>query len=204
MDSDHSAESQELPLIEIIRDPEVAATVLKPPRPLILSALREPDSASGLAVRLGQPRQRLSHHVRALEDSGLVRLVKERRRRGCTERVMQATARRYLLSPELLGELGDVEAAELSRLGHFGWLPLAAVAGQTLRDLSVLRHHLDSEVPALTVAAHIRFRSPAALADFVAELTDTVEHLLAKYHDEDVTTRGHRFFLGAYPSVPAD
>ncbi len=89
MDPDHL---EELPLLEIVRDPDVAVVVLKPPRPEILSALREPDSASGLAVRLGQPRQRLSHHVRALEGAGLVRLVEERRRRGCTERMMQATA----------------------------------------------------------------------------------------------------------------
>ena len=97
---------------------------MKPPRPEILSALREPDSASGLAVRLGQPRQRLSH-------------------------------------------LGD-------------------------------------GVPALAVPAHVRFSSPAAFNDFVGELTEAVERLLAKYHDESAAERGHRFFLGAYPAVPAD
>ncbi len=48
----------DLPLIEIIRDPETATAVLKPPRPAILAALREPDSASGLALRLGLARQR--------------------------------------------------------------------------------------------------------------------------------------------------
>ena len=114
---------------------------------------------------------------------------------------MQATARRYLLSPEILGTLGDVEAVEISRLGNFGWLPLAATAGRTLRDLSCLQHRLGDAVPALTVPGFIRFSSPEDFNAFVQELTETVERLLAKYHADGATTHGHRFFLGAYPAV---
>lgn len=47
--------------VEIIRDPEKAVVALKPPRPAMLAALRQPDSASGLARRLELPRQRINH-----------------------------------------------------------------------------------------------------------------------------------------------
>ncbi len=49
-----------LPPVEIIRDPEIVAALLKPPRLALLAALREPDSATGLARRLESPRQGLN------------------------------------------------------------------------------------------------------------------------------------------------
>ncbi len=63
---------------ELIRDPDAAATLLKPPRPALLAALRQPDSASGLARRLGMPRQRVNHHLHELElTEQLQRLVRK-------------------------------------------------------------------------------------------------------------------------------
>ena len=37
-----------------------------------MRALDQPDSAAGLARRLGVPRQKLNYHLRLLEDDGLV------------------------------------------------------------------------------------------------------------------------------------
>ncbi len=119
--------------------------------------LREPASASGLTRRLGLPRQRLNHHIRELEAVALVRLVEQRRRRGCVERVMQATAQRYILSPEILGELGDIGPEDVLSLGRFGWPPLMAIAGQTIQSLAILRDHVGDEVPALMLPAQVRF-----------------------------------------------
>jgi hypothetical protein len=81
----------------------------------------------------------LSHHIRELENVGVVRLVERRRRRGCVELVVQATARRYLLSPDLLGETDPQEPEDLLRLGRLGWLPLAAIAGQAISETPHLR-----------------------------------------------------------------
>ena len=198
---DSDREPAELPVVEIIRDAGAAGAALKPPRPAILAALREPASASALAQRLGLPRQLLNHHIRELEAVGLVRLVEQRRRRGCVERVVQATAQRYLLSPDLLGEPGTPEPEDLLRLGHLGWLPLAAVAAQAIRDLETLRLHLGDEVPALTLPAQVRFSSPTAFHDFVRELSEEMARLVAKYHDETAASGRHWFFLGAYPEV---
>ena len=203
MDPDRQVEPAELLPIEIIRNPEAATAILKPPRPAILAALREPASASGLTQPLRITRQRLNHHIRELEAVGLVRLVEQRRRRGCVERVMQATARRYVFSPEILGEVGNIEPEDVLGLGRFGWPPLVAIAGQTIRNLAILRDHVGDEVPALMLPAQVRFSSPEAFNDFVQELSDEIGHLLAKYHDETASTGSHVFFLGAYPGIQA-
>ncbi len=203
MEPDRPTQTAELPLVEIIRHPETATVVLRPPRPAILATLREPGSASTVASSLGLPRQRLPYHIRELERVGLLKLVENRRRRGCVERVMQATARHYLVSPEILGELGSVHPADILRLGTFGWAPLMAAASRAILDLAVLREGLGDQVPALMLPAQVRFSAPTAFNDFVAELTAELTRLCAKYHDETASTADHRFFVAAYPQVPS-
>src|SRR5215471_1663063 len=92
--------------VEVLDAAETAAAVLDPARLRILTALRDPDSSAGVARSLGLPRQRVGHHVRALEAAGLLTCVGERRKRNCVERLLQATARSYVLAPQLLGQLG--------------------------------------------------------------------------------------------------
>jgi len=114
---------------------------------------------------------------------------------------VQATARRYLLSPDLFGEPGPQEPEDLLRLGHLGWLPLAVIAGQAIRDLAVLRDHLGEDVPALTLPARLRLASSTAFRDFVREISEEMARLVAKYHDESASTGRHWFVLAAYPEV---
>jgi DNA-binding transcriptional ArsR family regulator len=91
--------------LHVVDRPATAATLLDPTRLEILRALDQPDSAAGLARRLGLPRQKLNYHLRLLEGDGLVELVEERKKRNCTERVLRAVARSYLISPAALGSL---------------------------------------------------------------------------------------------------
>jgi DNA-binding transcriptional ArsR family regulator len=92
--------------VSYIRAADQAATLLKPLRRLVLEHLDAPDSAAGLARRLKIPRQRLNYHLRALEKDGLVACVEERRKGNCTERMLKATARAFVITPEALGALG--------------------------------------------------------------------------------------------------
>ena len=55
--------------------------------------------AATLAARLGIPRQRVNYHLRALELHGLVELAGERRHGGIVERLLQATAESFVVSP---------------------------------------------------------------------------------------------------------
>src|SRR5262245_53638880 len=89
-----------------VEDAGRAAAMLNPLRLQLLEKLREPDSAAGLARQMKIPRQKINYHLRELEKHGLVEQVEERKRGNCVERIVRATARHYLISPEALGNLG--------------------------------------------------------------------------------------------------
>ncbi len=189
-----------LPL-DVVRSPQRAATMLHPARLMLLGELREPQSASSLARKLDLPRQRLNYHLRALEKAGFVELVEERRKGNCTERVVRATARSYLISPEALGTLGPtVEAAQ----DRFSATDLMATAGRAVREIGELTGRAESEhkrLATLTLATDVRFASARHRAAFFEELADTIAQLVARYHDDQSPDgRPFRFFLGAYPS----
>ena len=87
----------------MIDDPAAAGVSLDPVRARLLAELAVPGSATTLAAKIGLPRQKVNYHLRTLEQHGLVELVEERRRGNMTERVMQATAASYVISPAALG-----------------------------------------------------------------------------------------------------
>ena len=91
--------------VAVIEDPAAAEVSLDPMRARLLGELAEPASATMLASRVGLPRQKVNYHLRALERHGLVELVEERRKGNCTERVLQATAASYVISPAALAPL---------------------------------------------------------------------------------------------------
>ncbi len=79
-----------------------AEVSLDPMRVRLLAELAEPGTATMLATRLGLPRQNVNYHLKALERHGLVDLVEERRKGNVTERLLQATALSYVISPAAL------------------------------------------------------------------------------------------------------
>jgi DNA-binding transcriptional ArsR family regulator len=189
-----------LPL-EVIRHPDAAAAVLDPVRQRLLAHLKEPDSATGLARRLRLPRQRINYHLRALESAGLVELVEERRKGNCLERVVRASARSFVISPEALGEVGTTTEAVSDRMST---AYLIAAAGQTIRDVAALDARARKEgkrIATLTLEAEVRFASAAARAAFAEELAAAVARLAAKYHDERAPGgRRFRVLAAAHPA----
>ena len=85
--------------VHVIAEAGPAASALHPFRLRILGELGEAESAAELARRLGVPRQLVNYHLRQLERDGLVETVGERRKRNCTERLVRAVARSYVISP---------------------------------------------------------------------------------------------------------
>lgn len=191
--------------VEVIQDVNAAAAMLSPLRLQLLKRLSEPDSASGLSRELGMPRQRLNYHLRELEKAGLVELVEERRKGNCMERVVRATARSYLISPEVLGTLGDTPEEARDR---FSSAYMVAVLAQSLKDVAVLRSRAkaaNQKLSTLTVQSEIRFATPAKRNEFAEELASEVTRLVAKYHDDSAEDgRAFRLFLGAYPKITKD
>jgi len=170
--------------LEIVRGAGRAAAMLQSTRRLLLTHLGEPQSAAALARKLGLPRQRLNYHLRELERQGLAECVEERRKGNCTERVMRATARSFVISPEALGTLGPTPEAAADR---FSASYLVAAAARVIRDLAAMEQRARDEgkrLATFTVEADIRFASAAARAGFAEELAAAVATLTARYHDE--------------------
>ena len=193
----------EPPPVEVVTGLEQAAALLHPVRFAILRELREPDSAAGVARRLGQPRQRLNHHLRALERAGLLVFVEERRVGNCVERRYRASARDYLIGPEALAPVASPDPADPRE--RFSWAYLVSVINRALRDLAKLRRRADRagrRLATFTLQSEVRVASPRALADYANELTAAVARVQAKHHD-DRAPRGRRytFFAGAYPTL---
>ena len=188
--------------MQTVQDPGRAGVLLDPVRMRLLEQLGEPDSAAGLARRLGMARQVVNYHLRTLEKEGFVELVEERRKGNCMERVMRATARSFVIDPAVLGRLG---ADPNQFQDRFSAAYLVAVAAKTIRDVAGLRTRAEKagkRLATFTLQTEVRFASAPERAAFVEELTAEIARLAAKHHDEQ-TPGGRRFqfVLGGYPAV---
>ena len=138
--------------------------------------------------------------LRALEACGLVTLVEERPRRGLTERIVQATASSYVVSPAVLGPL----AAEPDRADRLSARYLLALASRTMREVAALlagATKANQPLATLAVDTDIRFASAADRSAFTDELAAAVRSIASKYHDEQAAGgRWHRLVVTAYPT----
>ena len=187
--------------VAVLEEPRVAAVALEPTRSRLLAALADsPASAAGLAAATGLPRQRLGHHLRALEASGLVVEVERRRHGGLTERILGPSASAYVVSPAAMGAAGVDPARLRDRLSA---AYAVAVAARAVRELGALLRGAaaaQQRLPTLAVDADIRFRSAADRAAFADELAAEVRTLAARYHDESATGgRWYRLVALAHP-----
>src|SRR3954462_15712408 len=83
-----------------------ADALFKPRRIEVLRRLVEPNTCTQIGKDLGDSPQKVYYHVKRLQSAGLVELVDERRIRGITEGIYQATAQSFWGSPELVGRTG--------------------------------------------------------------------------------------------------
>jgi DNA-binding transcriptional ArsR family regulator len=186
----------------VIDDAEAAAAALDPIRARLLAALAEPASAAALAGRLDLSRQKINYHLNALEAHGLVRVVEERRWGGITERILQAVAQTFAVSPAAL-DPGATDPARASDRLSAGYL--IALAGRVVREVADLRRRAaeaGQRLPTLSIDTEIGFRSADDRAAFAVELTDAVAALAARYHHDD--GRPHRVLAAAYPRPEED
>src|SRR5205823_4270266 len=146
--------------------------------------MSEPRSATMLAAAAGLPRQKVNYHLRTLERHGLVELVEERRKGNVTERLLQATAGSFVISPTALAAVAPDPSRAPDRLSA-RWL--LALAAQLVRDVGGLINasaKAGRRLATFGMDGEIRFASAAERAAFTGELTQAVTALVAKYHDE--------------------
>lgn len=91
-----------------VKDPGQFKAVGDPTRSRIISLLSErAATTSQLAEALGQPKGSVGHHLKVLEEAGLIRVVRTRRVRAITEKYYGRTARLFMFM-----DVGGDEAAE--------------------------------------------------------------------------------------------
>jgi DNA-binding transcriptional ArsR family regulator len=187
-------------MLDVVRGDERLRGALSPLRRTVLQALREPASATALAARLGESRQRVNYHVRELEKAGLVEVVEERARRGCTERVVRATARAVLIAPDVIGDLGTVTQ------DRFAADMLLAVAARTVGDVARMRERADAQgrrLVTFTIEADVGFERPADIERFADALADQVAELAARFETGESRHR-YRVIVGGHPLPKAE
>ncbi len=201
--------------LAVIESSAQAVAVLDPLRNQILAELVNPGSASSVAKALGTTRQKINYHLGILEEVGLVELVEELPRRGLTERVMVASARSYVVSPDVLGSVAanpdaltaTASPSSAATEGECGGADsrlsaryLLAVAARIIREVATFSGATAAAPPTLTIDTEIRFASAQDRADFTADLANAVGNLAARYHNESTSSgRWHRLVVAAYP-----
>ena len=183
--------------VEVIESAGAAAAALDPVRARLLGELVVPASAAGLAARVGSARQKVNYHLKAREAHGLVELSEERRHGSITERVLQASAVSYVVSPAAVNASAANPDANPDHLSA-GYV--VALAGRMVREVGALARRARATgkgLPTLAIDTEIGFRSAADGAAFADDLTAAVLDLTARYHHDD--GRLHRLVVAAHP-----
>jgi DNA-binding transcriptional ArsR family regulator len=186
--------------LEVIGDPSAATAALDPVRCRLLSELAEPASAATLASRLGIARQKATYHLKTLEEHQLVREAEQRKWGGLTERLYVASASSYIVAPKAMGAIASDPRKNIDRLSASYVIALAARIVQEVSDLWRRARAADKGLATLSIDTEIRFRSPEERAAFTKDLSQIVNALAARYHDESAPGgRDHRLVVVAHP-----
>ncbi|MGA2595210.1 MAG: helix-turn-helix domain-containing protein [Bryobacteraceae bacterium] len=198
-----------LPEIECVTAERRAAVLLDPLRLRILREAREPASATEIAARLGMPRQKVNYHVRELARARFLRRAGDRRKRNLIERRYQATARAYVLSPEILGPL-RADARQVA--DAFSAAYLLALASESQAELGraiAAAQRQGKRLATLSVSAELRFESAAQRAGFTRALEQAIADVIGRHASPATLSGGgagpgrpYRLVLGCYPITP--
>ena len=169
---------------------------LSPLRRRILAELRDPASATVVAERIGESRQRVNYHLRELEKAGLVELVETRPRRGSVERIVRATARTVVVAPEILGD------SPIDDQDRFAAETLLALTARTFGDVASMRDRARSagrRLVTFTISADIGFAEPADIGRFADDLAARIADLAAAYESAGARRR-YRVVVAGHPT----
>ncbi len=196
--------------LDLVREPAQAAALLHHPLRLrVLAALLEPDSATGVARRMNLPRQTVNYHVRELARARLLAPAGRRRRRRLFEQCYVATARSYLLSPELLGNLAADPSQVPDTLSAKYLLGLASKMQSELARSAELGAAAGKRLATLSINSELCFISPEQHAAFTQELQRAILEVTARHSSafakldgSPAEGRPYRLVVGCYPIPP--
>ena len=199
------------PEIRCITERAHAAEVLQPLRLEILRLTRDPTSASEMSQKLGLSRQRVNYHVRVLARSGFLKRAGRRRRRNMVEQRYVASARAFLLSPELLGAVGADwrKVEDATSAGYL--LALNCQMGSDLVRVWRESGTTGKQVSTLSLKSQFRFESPEQRERFTKALEEAVVRVVTDHTSPNLKPDGspgpgrpYRLVLGCYPYLPRE
>jgi DNA-binding transcriptional ArsR family regulator len=185
----------------LVEEPDRVRVALSPLRRQLLDRLHNPASAAQLAAELELPRQRVNYHLRTLEKAGLIELVEERPRRGCTERIMQTTAGSFVVDPSVMGVAGDSDAARLRAGDTYAAGYLVDVAADTVRNVARMRASADqagTRLLTFTIETQVQFAEPVDVHRFTDALCAAVSDTVAEF--DTPGGRPYRLIVGGHPA----
>jgi hypothetical protein len=199
--------SHDIPDVETITGGSQAAVLVQHPlRPRIMSLAREPASATQIAAVLGEPRQKVNYHVRQLHHAGLLKPAGRRKKRNMVEQRFVATARAYVLAPQLVGPLAAEAAQVADVLSASHLVALTSQAQAELATVMAAAGAQGKRVSTLSVSAELRFESAEQREDFARALRSALTKVVAE-HSAPATKRDgsagvgrpYRLVVGCYP-----
>jgi DNA-binding transcriptional ArsR family regulator len=183
----------------LLEEPDRLRAALPPLRRRLLERLRTPASATQLAAELELPRQKINYHLRVLEQAGLIELVEQRQRRGCTERILRAAADAFVVDPSVMS--ADEEAALTSIQDRYAAEHLVGVAAGTVREVTRMQaaaERAGTRLLTFTIEADIRFAHPGDVHRFSDALADAVARTAAEF--DRPGGRSYRVVVGGHPT----
>jgi DNA-binding transcriptional ArsR family regulator len=187
--------------IALLDQPDRVRLALSPVRRQLLERLHTPASASQIAAELSLGRQRVNYHLRALEKAGLLELVEERQRRGCTERVLVTRARLFVVDPAVMNAT-DAPAGQPAAQDRFAAEHLVHSAAAIVREVARMQARAQQEGTRLltfTIDTELSIPAPADLEQFANKLAAFVAREAAAF-GKAPGSRRYRLVIGAHPA----
>jgi DNA-binding transcriptional ArsR family regulator len=182
-----------------VRDGGTLRALTHPTRVALLEHLREPASAAAIARKLGQPRQRVNYHLKALHEAGLVEKVGSQRQGNFVESLYRAAARSFVVAPQVAW----ADPRRMAALRRDASLETLVSLGEKLqRDAAAL---LDGaafdgqEIASAAVSAETRFASERQRAAFLRDYLAATKQLVEKYGG--VEGSPYRVVLAVHPKI---
>ena len=185
--------------VHTVRDGETLRALTHPTRVALLELLYEPASAASIARKLGQPRQRVNYHLKALEEAGLVHKVGSRRQGNFVESLFRAAARAFVVAPEVAW--ADPRRMDALRRDQ-SLEALVALGARLQHDAVALLDGAafdDQAIASAAVSAETHFASQSERAAFMREYLAATRRLVEKHGG----ARGepYRVVLAVHPTV---
>ncbi len=194
-----SAQTAPLPSVLSIKDHAGLHALSHPTRVQMLESLREPASAAAVGRRIGQTRQHVNYHLKALEEAGLVERVGQRQNGNFVETLYRAAAHSFVVSPEVAWS--DPRRIEVLRSQH-SLRTLVAIGEGLQRDAIVLLDRATFEgeqIASAAVSAETHFASEEDRAAFLREYLEVTRDLLERHGT--VEGAQYRIVLAVHPQT---